>query len=80
MLDKTEALVLASRQQPGRMPDFTWADLEEAMTSIAASSRQREMAPDLVSATRKQAVFMPRSLVLREILCMAWVIAETASF
>jgi len=76
MLDKTEALALATRQQPGRMPDFTWAELEEALTTIAASPRQRDMAPDLVSATRKQAVFMPRSLVLREILCAAWVIAD----
>jgi len=58
------------------MPSFTWAELEEALTSIAASERQREMTPALVSATRKQAPFLPRSQVLREILSLAWVIAD----
>ena len=58
------------------MPSFTWAELEEAMASIAASPRQREMTPSLVSATRKQAPFLPRPQVLREILSLAWVIAD----
>lgn len=58
------------------MPSFTWAELEEAMASIAASPRQRDMTPSLVSATRKQAPFLPRSQVLREILSLAWVIAD----
>lgn len=58
------------------MPSFTWAELEEAMASIAASPRQRGMTPALVSATRKQAPFLPRSQVLREILSLAWVIAD----
>lgn len=57
-------------------PPFTWGELEEALTSIAASPRQREMTPALVSATRKQAPFLPRSQVLREILSLAWVIAD----
>jgi len=57
-------------------PGFTWAELEEALSSIAASERQREMTPALVSATRKQAPFLPRSQVLREILSLAWVIAD----
>ena len=78
MLDTTDTLHLetANRPQSGRMPAFTWSELEEALVSIAASTRQRDMAADLVSATRKQAPFMPPSLVLREILCMAWVIAD----
>lgn len=58
------------------MPSFTWAELEEAMLTIAASSRQREMTPSLVSATRKQAPFLPRTQVLREILSLAWVVAD----
>lgn len=58
------------------MPSFTWLELEEAMASIAASPRQREMTSALVSATRKQAPFLPRSQVLREILSLAWVIAD----
>lgn len=57
-------------------PGFTWAELEEALSSIAASERQRDMTPALVSATRKQAPFLPRSQVLREILSLAWVIAD----
>jgi len=58
------------------MPSFTWAELEEAMASIAASPRQRDMTHSLVSATRKQAPFLPRTQVLREILSLAWVIAD----
>jgi len=82
MLDKTDIQALAgppirrSRPQPGLMPAFSWAELEEALTSIAASPRQRDMTPDLISATRKQAPFMPPSQVLREVLCLAWVIAD----
>jgi hypothetical protein len=58
------------------MPSFTWAELEEAMMSIAATAGQRDMTPALVSATRKQAPFLPPSEVLREILSLAWVIAD----
>ena len=66
----------APSSQRGHMPAFTWAELEDALTSIAASPMQRDMCAHLVSATRKQAAFMPTSLLLREILCMAWVIAD----
>ena len=83
MLEKTDISVLEAalrpspaRPQPGQMPAFTWAELEEALSSIAASPRQHGMVSDLVSATRKQARFMPPSLVLREVLCLAWVIAD----
>lgn len=83
MLDKTDIQLLTAPRngrpaspQPGSMPTFSWAELEEALASIAASPRQRDMTPDLVSATRKQAAFMPRSQVLREVLCLAWVIAD----
>jgi hypothetical protein len=58
------------------MPSFTWAELEEAMLTISASPRQRDMTPSLVSATRKQAPFLPRTQVLREILSLAWVVAD----
>ena len=58
------------------MPSFTWAELEEAMQTIAASPRQRDMTSSLVSATRKQAPFLPRTQVLREILSLAWVVAD----
>ena len=58
------------------MPSFTWVELEEAMLTIAASARQRDMTPSLVSATRKQAPFLPRTQVLREVLSLAWVVAD----
>lgn len=58
------------------MPSFSWAELETAMVEIAASPRQRAMAPALVAATRKQAPRLPRSQVLREILSLAWVLAD----
>jgi hypothetical protein len=34
------------------------------------------MVESLVSATRKQARFLPSGHVLKEILCIAWVIAD----
>lgn len=58
------------------MPSFTWAELEDAMLTIAASPRQRDMTPALVSATRKQATFLPPAQVLLEILSLAWVVAD----
>lgn len=73
--NRTDALApIPQAETP--MPCFTWAELEEAMASIAASPRQRDMTPALVSATRKQAPFLPRGQVLREILSLAWVIAD----
>jgi hypothetical protein len=58
------------------MPSFSWGELQEAMEAIAASPRQREMVEALVSATRKQAPFLPQFQVLREILSLAWVVAD----
>ncbi len=57
-------------------PAFTWEELEEALTAIAASAQQREMTPALVAATRRRAPSLPRSQALREILSLAWVIAD----
>jgi len=76
VIENKDADPLAGGDPQIVMPSFTWAELEEAMTSIAASERQREMTPALVSATRKQAPYLPRSQVLREILSLAWVIAD----
>lgn len=53
------------------VPAFTWAELERQLSSLAVTPSSALMAPDLVSATRKQAAFKPPEMVLREILCVA---------
>jgi len=55
---------------------FSWEELEEELTFLAASDTQRSMVGSLISATRKQAAFLPKAQVLREILCLGWVIAD----
>lgn len=58
------------------MPVWSWNQLEDALRDLAASRQQQEMVETLVSATRKQARFLPSGHVLKEILCIAWVIAD----
>ena len=42
----------------------------------ACLRQQQDMVESLVSATRKQARFLPSGHLLKEILCIAWVIAD----
>lgn len=58
------------------MPVWTWSQLEDALSEIAASRQQHDMIEALVSATRKQATYLPTGHILKEILCIAWVIAD----
>ena len=58
------------------MPVWTWNQLEDALRDLAASRQQQDMVESLVSATRKQARFLPSGHVLKEILCIAWVVAD----
>ena len=58
------------------MPVWTWSQLEDALGEIAASRQQHDMIEALVSATRKQATYLPTGHILKEILCIAWVIAD----
>lgn len=58
------------------MPVWTWSQLEDALGEIAASRQQHDMIESLVSATRKQARYLPSGHILKEILCIAWVIAD----
>ena len=58
------------------MPLWTWHQLEDALRDLAASRGQQDMVETLVSATRKQARYLPSGHVLKEILCIAWVIAD----
>ena len=58
------------------MPPFSWEQLERQLVDLAATDTQAEMARHLVSATRKMAAFKPPEMVLREILCMTWVLLD----
>jgi len=58
------------------MPGFSWAQLERQLVNLAATPAQASMARHLVSATRKLAPFKPSEMVLREILCMTWVLLD----
>jgi hypothetical protein len=58
------------------IPTFTWDQLERQLTDLSATPAQASMARHLVSATRKLAPFKPSEMVLREILCMTWVLLD----
>ena len=58
------------------LPSFTWAQLERQLVDLAATPAQASMARHLVSGTRKLAAFKPSEMVLREILCMTWVLLD----
>lgn len=67
----TELLSLAAD-----MPVWSWNQLEDALRELAASRHQQDMVESLVSATRKQARYLPSGHILKEILCIAWVVAD----
>jgi hypothetical protein len=58
------------------IPTFSWEELERQLVDLAATETQAEMVRHLVSATRKLAPFKPSEMVLREILCMTWVLLD----
>jgi hypothetical protein len=58
------------------IPIFSWEQLERQLVDLAATETQAAMARHLVSATRKLAPFKPSEMVLREILCMTWVLLD----
>ena len=58
------------------LPAFTWSQLERQLIDLAATPAQAKMAEHLVSGTRKLAAFKPSEMVLREILCMTWVLLD----
>ena len=64
----------ASREE--MIPAFSWEQLERQLVDLSATSTQAAMARHLVSATRKLAPFKPSEMVLREILCMTWVLLD----
>ncbi|MFN3584441.1 hypothetical protein [Phenylobacterium sp.] len=58
------------------LPGFSWTQLERQLVDLSASPAQADMARHLVSATRKLAPFKPAEMVLREILCLTWVLLD----
>lgn len=58
------------------MPTFSWQQLERQLFDLAATPAQAELAEHLVSATRKMSRFKPPEMVLREILCLTWVLLD----
>lgn len=58
------------------IPAFSWSQLERQLIDLAASPAQADMARHLVSATRKLSAYKPPEMVLREILCLAWVLLD----
>lgn len=65
---------LASREE--MLPPFSWTQLERQLVDLSATPVQADMARHLVSATRKLAPFKPPEMVLREILCLTWVLLD----
>jgi hypothetical protein len=63
-----------AREEP--IPSFSWEQLERQLVDLAATPAQAAMARHLVSANRKLAPFKPPEMVLREVLCMTWVLLD----
>lgn len=55
---------------------FSWSQLERQLVDLAETPVKAAMARDMVSATRKLSRFKPSEMVLREILCMTWVLLD----
>ena len=75
-LDEFAARFPESEARAEALPSFSWAQLERQLVDLAATPAQAAMAKHLVSGTQKLAPFKPTEMVLREILCMTWVLLD----
>lgn len=75
-IDDFEARWPDGAEREDILPTFTWTQLERQLVDLAATEAQAAMARHLVSATRKLAPFKPSEMVLREILCLTWVLLD----
>jgi hypothetical protein len=75
-IDAFEARWPNAERRDEMIPTFSWDQLERQLSDLAATPAQASMAKHLVSATRKLAPFKPAEMVLREILCMTWVLLD----
>lgn len=55
------------------MPAFTWAQLEHQLLDLATKDNTETLVRQLVWDMRRQAHAKPPELVLREMLCLAWI-------
>jgi hypothetical protein len=75
-IDDFEARWPALAKREEILPGFSWTQLERQLVDLAATPAQADMARHLVSATRKLAPFKPPEMVLREVLCLTWVLLD----
>lgn len=75
-IDDFEARWPAPAKREEALPSFSWTQLERQLVDLSATPAQADMARHLVSATRKLAPFKPPEMVLREILCLTWVLLD----
>lgn len=75
-IDDFEARWPALARREESLPAFSWTQLERQLVDLSATPAQADMARHLVSATRKLAPFKPPEMVLREILCLTWVLLD----
>ena len=75
-IDDFEARWPTPAERDETIPTFSWTQLERQLVDLSATAQQAAMARHLVSATRKLAPFKPPEMVLREILCMTWVLLD----
>jgi len=75
-IEDFEARWPAPMNREEALPAFSWTQLERQLVDLSATPAQADMARHLVSATRKLAPFKPPEMVLREILCLTWVLLD----
>ncbi|MGZ6015830.1 MAG: hypothetical protein ACXWKM_08805 [Phenylobacterium sp.] len=75
-IDDFEAKWPTPEPREETLPTCTWAPLERQRIDRAATPAQASMARHRESGTRKLAPFKPSEMVLREILCMTWVLLD----
>lgn len=63
-----------SKEEP--IAGFSWQQLERQLVDLSATKQQAALVNPLLSATRKLARFKPPEMVLREILCLTWVLLD----
>jgi hypothetical protein len=75
-IDDFEARWPIQETREENLPSFSWEQLERQLVDLAATPAQASMARHMVSGTRKLAPFKPTEMVLREILCLTWVLLD----
>ena len=75
-IDDFEARWPNAGKREEALPGFSWTQLERQLVDLSATPAQADMARHLVSATRKLAPYNPAEMVLREVLCLTWVLLD----